>query len=113
MFFLPLVSLPPSILTASFSTSLNAFIALFFGADAFFCFFALGGVFDRSEALCGSRSEAESSSSVSGLGRFFGAVLLEVDFNVACDIFFGAAFGAAAFFVAGLGAAALAFGLTF
>lgn len=59
------------------------------------------------------RSEVDSSSSVSGFGRFFDAVLFALGFKVLCDTFFGATLGAAAFFVAALGAVAFAFGLTF
>ena len=90
-------------------------MALFFGAGAFFCFFALGGVFESSESSCNeSSSEADSSSSESGFGRFFDAADFAIGFNVVCDIFFGAALGAAAFLGAGLGAAkALAFGFAF
>lgn len=99
---------------ASFSTSRRGLAPIFLGPGAFFGLFALGGVFDRSESSCNEGSPSESSSSVSGLGRFF------VVFNVVCDIFFGAAFGAPAFFGAGLGfgsalglAAALGFALAF
>ena len=101
---------------ASFSTSRRGFAPIFFGPGAFFGLFALGGVLERSESSCneGSRSPSESSSSVSGLGRFFGG------FSVVCDIFFGAALGAPAFLGAALGfgsvfgfAIALGFGLIF
>lgn len=61
-----------------------------------------------------SRAGSESSSSVSGFGRFFGAVILGLAVNVVCDIFLGAALGAAAFLDAAFGAAvALGFGLAF
>ena len=76
---------------------------------------------ERSEASCSEGSEAGSSSSVSGFGRFFEAAGLV--FNVVCVVFFGAAFGAAGSFLgrpfgaaADLGAdlgAALAFGFDF
>lgn len=104
---------------ASFSISFRAFVALFFGAGAFLCFFALGGVLERSESSCReSRSGAESSSSVSGFGRFFDAAAFGLALSVVCDIFLVVALGAAAFFGAALGAAfdavgALAFGLAF
>ena len=85
---------------------------LFFGAGAFFCFFALGGVLERSESSCReSRSGAESSSSVSGFGRFFEATGLVLAVSVIC-VFFGAALGAAAFLFSAFGAA-LALGLAF
>lgn len=82
-----------------------------FGAEAFFCFFVLGGVLERCEPLPGeSLSGARSSSSVSGFGRFFDATGLAFVFSVVCDSF-DAAFGAVTFFAAGLGAvAALALG---
>ena len=82
-----------------------------FGAEAFFCFFVLGGVFERCEPLSSeSRSGAESSSSVSGFGRFFEATGLTWVFSVVCDNL-DAALGAAVFFIVGLGAvAALALG---
>lgn len=69
---------------------------------------------DRSESSCKEGSFSESSSSVSGFGRFF------VGFNVVCEVFFGAVLGAAAFLGAALGlgsalglAAALGFGFAF
>ena len=99
---------------ASFSISRRGLAPVFLGPGAFFGLFALGGVLDRSESSCNDGSPSESSSSVTGFGRFF------VVFNVVCDIFFGAAFGAAAFFGAGLGfgsalglAAAFGFALAF
>ncbi len=59
-----------------FSTTWRGFPACFFGAGSFFCFFALGGVFERLDPSCrDSPSPGELSSSLSGLGRFFGAVL--------------------------------------
>jgi len=94
----------------SFSTTWRGFPASFFGAGpffgagSFFCFFALGGVFDRSEPSCRELpSPRELSSSLSGLRRFLGAVLI---FKAVCTSFLGAAFEVAAFFGAGL---ALAF----
>ena len=96
---------------ASFSTSRRGFAPIFLGPGAFFCFFELGGVTERRESSCSEGfSEGESSSSVSGFGRFFevsGFVL-----SVVCDIFFGAALGNAGFLGAAFGAA-LVFGLGF
>lgn len=89
---------------ASFSTSRRGFAPIFFGPGAFFGLFALGGVLERSESSCDEGSPSESSSSVSGFGRFF------VGFSVVCDIFFGAALGARGFFRAALGFGS-AFGL--
>jgi hypothetical protein len=84
----------------SFSISARGFPLVFLAAGAFFCFFALGGVRDRILAL---PSRLESSSSVSGFGRFFAAGLLV---NLGCVVFFTAGFAAAAFFA---GALALGF----
>ncbi len=95
---------------ASFSTSRRGFAPIFFGACAFFGLFALGGVLERSESSCNEGSPSESSSSVSGLGRFF------VGLSVVCDNFFGgpAFFGAALGFGLAFGlAAALGFALAF
>ena len=101
---------------ASFSTSRRGLAPIFFGPGAFFGLFALGGVLERSESSCNEGSASESSSSVSGFGRFF----VFVGFNVVWDIFFGAVFEAPAFFGAALGlgsalglAAALGFALDF
>ena len=64
-------------------------MVLFFGLSAvvFFCFLALGGVFERCELLDGeSWSEEEPSSSVSGFGRFFELTGLVLVVNLVCDI---------------------------
>jgi len=75
----------------------------FFGAGAFFCFFALGGVLERREtSFIETSSSPEFSSSESGFDRFFGAAL---DFSVVWVSCLGAALGlevAAAFFGAAL-----------
>lgn len=80
----------------------------FFGTGAFFCFFALGGVLERSESSWMEGSDFESSSSVSGLGRFFDDAGF-FGFKVVCDTFVDAALGAAAAFLG----AALGFDFAF
>ena len=72
---------------ASFSISRRGFAPIFFGAGAFFCFFALGGVADKSESSC-IEGGSSSSSSLSGFGRFLETGLT---FNLVCDAFLGAA----------------------
>ena len=70
-------------------------------------------MFERCEpSFSESWSEAEASSSVSGFGRFFDGADLTFVFNVDCDSFLGAAFGAfsvalGAFFAVALGATAV------
>jgi hypothetical protein len=67
-------------------------VPAFFTAP-FFCFFALGGVLERSEPWPkASMSDGESSSPLSGLARFLDAVLEVV--KVVCVSFFPPAFGA-------------------
>ena len=87
----------------------------FLVVGALFGFFALGGVPERTESSLFSEGSSgpESSSSVSGLARFFDAVGLALGFSMICDIFFGAAFGAAAFLGAAALGPALAFDLAF
>jgi hypothetical protein len=83
-----------------------------FFTGAFFCFFALGGVLDRSESLPKeSRSDPEPSSSLVGFARFFDADF--VVFRVDWTSFFAPApaFGAfGAFAVGAFLAAVFAFG---
>ena len=75
---------------ASFSISRNGFAPTFL-ETVFFSFFALGGVFERTESLCNEgSSESLSSSSVSTFFLFFGAVF---GFSVVCVVFEGS-FGA-------------------
>ena len=84
-------------------------MVLFFGLGAavFFCFLALGGVFERCELLASeSGSEAEPSSSVSGFGRFFETRDLVLVVNLVCDIL-GAVLLAAVFALAAVAALAL------
>jgi hypothetical protein len=61
---------------------------------AFFCFFALGGVLESPDPSPNDTSEGtpSSSSSLSGLARFFKAV--DFSANVVCVIFFVAGFDA-------------------
>ena len=89
---------------ASFSTSRSGFDPTFFGPRAFFCGFAVGGVLDRSESSCMDGFSTESSSSVSGFGRFCEAAGLA--FRVVCDVFFGPGLKAVGLLAAGFDAAA-------
>lgn len=98
---------------ASFSSSTSGIDPPCFLACAFFCFFALGGVDDSSDASCiETFSGLEFSSSVSGLDRFFDAAGLAFGLSVVCVVFFRAAFAGAALAAAFLGGAfAAALGL--
>ena len=81
--FLGCASFVPSKSAASFSSSCKGLPAAFFGAGAFFCFLALGGVAESRELSCKDPfSGAEISSSVSGFGRFFEAVGFVFGFSV-------------------------------
>ena len=86
---------------ASFSISRNGFAPTFLGT-VFFCFFALGGVVERTESFCNEgSSESLSSSSVSTFFLFFGAAF---DFSVVCVVFLEGSFGSlGARLVPGLG----------
>jgi hypothetical protein len=80
-----------------------------FFTGAFFCFFALGGVLDRSESLPrASRSDPEPSSSLAGFARFFDAVF--VVFRVDWTSFFTPAPAFGAFAAGAFLAAVFAFG---
>ena len=76
---------------ASFSISRNGFAPVFL-ETLFFCFFALGGVVERTESLCNEgSSESLSSSSVSTFFLFFGAAF---GFTVVCVGFLDGSLGA-------------------
>lgn len=95
--FFDFASAPPSRLEASFSFSCRGFAPAFLAVGALFCFFALGGVIERTEpSLCNIFSGVNCSSSESGLGRFE-TVGFAFGFKVVCAIFFGGALAAAAF----------------
>ena len=96
----------PSKFRASFSTSRRGFVPVFLDAGALFCFLASGGVAESTESsCCETRSELESSSSESGLGRFFDLTSLGLGLTVVCDVFLDVALTVAAFLGAAFGAA--------
>lgn len=104
-FFMGFGSAPPSMFMLSLAISCKGFPPLFF-VGIFFCFLALGGVFESREASCReSMPEGGSSSSLSGFGRFFVAGLTV--FKVLCTNFFEEAF--VAFGMVGFLAAGFAF----
>jgi hypothetical protein len=89
---------------ASFTTSASGFLELFAGAGPDFAFFALGGVFESRDSSSNSSAWAlisEASSSESGLGRFFDAMVLvfAAGLIVVCFTFLGASLAAVAFLV--------------
>lgn len=92
-------SFVPSVPNDSLETSARGLEPPFLGPGPFFAF--LGGVLESSESSSNlSSSSFDSSSSLSGLDRFFVAVDLDAnaDFSVVCVSFLGAAFVAAGFF---------------
>jgi len=91
---------------------MRGLLAAFFAGAAFFCLLADGGVFssNRSESSLAASSWSEFSSSESGFARFFGFGATLVGLSVVCLAAFAVfGFGAAAAFLAGAFAGALAF----
>lgn len=85
---------------ASLTTSASGFLADLDGLGSVFGFFAFGGVCESSDSSSNALSTTlGASSSESGVGRFFGTMVLlfAAVFSVAWVAFFGAALLAVVF----------------